>query len=84
MWYAWVADWSCGVYVGFVAFDWALNAVGRHEDGSWELGEFFLLVLPCGSVVSVEVGVGFEFWVAVGWEHFAVCVDGDACALGLF
>ena len=60
-----------------------MDAVGRHEDGAWERCEFFLLVLPCCAVVSVEVGVLFEFWVAVCGQHFAVGVDGDAFALGL-
>ena len=57
MWYAWVTDWSSSEDVAFVAFDGALDAVGCHEYGAWELREFFLLVLPCGAVVTVEVGV---------------------------
>ena len=84
VWDAWKADWACGEDVSFVAFHGALNAVSGHQDGAWELCEFFLLVLPCGAEVAVEVGVLFESRVAVGGEHFAVSVDVDACALGLF
>ena len=84
VWDAWEADWSCGEDVAAVAFHGALDAVGRHQDGAWECCEFFLLVLPCGAVVAVEVGVLFESGVAVGWKHFAVGVDVDVFALGLF
>ena len=84
MGYAWVTDWACGEDVSCVAFHGALDAVSGHQYGAWELCEFFLLVLPCGTVVAVEVRVLFESGVAVGWEHFTVSVDVDAFALGLF
>jgi len=42
-----------------------------------------VLVLPGGAVVAVEVGVLLEFGIAVGGQHFAVGVDGDALAGGL-
>ena len=47
-------------------------------------GEFLVLILPGGAVVAVEVGIFFQFRIAVGGQHFAVGVDIDAFALGLF
>lgn len=60
-----------------------LNAVGGHQDGAGECGKFFFLVLPCGSVVTGEVRVFFQFWVAVAGQHFTVGVNVYAFPFGL-
>jgi hypothetical protein len=41
------------------------QAVGGHQDGAGELGELLLLVLPGGSVVSLQVRVLFQTRVTV-------------------
>jgi len=81
--YTWEANWSNGENVSFVAFDWALDAVGCHQDCAWKLCEFCLLMLPCRSVMSVKVAIFLESWVAMSCEHFAVCVNGYAFFFGL-
>ena len=45
--------------------------------------EFFLLVLPCGAEIALQVGVLFQLRIAVGRQHLAVGIDVDALALGL-
>ena len=60
-----------------------LDAVGRHQYGSGKFRELFGLILPGGSVVTIEMGVFFQTRIAVGRQHFTVGVDIDALALRL-
>ena len=52
VWDSWVADWSCGEDVFAVAFHGALDAVGGHQDGAWEIGRILFagFAMRCRSV----------------------------------
>jgi len=60
------------------------DAVGSEQHDAGQIGKFLLLVLPRGAEVALEVLVFFEPGIPVGRQHFAVGVDVDALALGLF
>jgi hypothetical protein len=59
------------------------EAVGGHQDGTGELGEFLALVLPRRAEVADEVVVLLELGIGVARQHLAVRVDVDAGAGGL-
>ena len=42
------------------------------------------LISPGATVVSGQVLIGLQLWIAVRRQHFAVSVDLDAESLGLF
>ena len=54
----------------------------KHRRG--DILEFFLLALPGGAEVALELRVLFELRVAVRRQHLAMRVDVDALAVGLF
>ena len=66
------------VLIGLLRF---LDAVGGHDDGAGEFGEFLLLILPGGAVVAVEMGIFLQSRIAVERQHLAVGIDGDALSL---
>ena len=67
--------------VGFRRF---LDTVRGHQDRAGEGGEFFLLILPGAAVVADKMFIFLQPGVAMGRQHFAVCINVDAGSLGLF
>ena len=61
-----------------------LYAIGGHDNRTRELGELFSLVLPSATEVTGQMLERFQLRIAMGWQHLAVCIDLDSCALGLF
>ena len=55
------------VLVGLAGLD---DAVGRHDNWAGELGKLKLLKLPCAAVVTSEVCVLLQAWVAVGGQLY--------------
>ena len=51
------------------------QAVGGEENRCREGSKFFLLILPCGSEVSFQMRIFFQFRITMGREHFTVCID---------
>ncbi len=78
------ADFGGGGEVLDVAGARRHDAVGGEQHDAGEVGEFLLLVLPRGAEVALEVGVLLQLGIAERGEHFAVGVDVDALAGGLF
>ena len=72
-----------GEYPVCIAFLYGHQAVGSEKDGRGQVGKLFLLVLPSGAEVALEMRKPAQFRVAVGREHLAVGVYVDAFALGL-
>ena len=71
-------------YTVSVAFAQGHDAVGGEQHRCRDIVEFRLLILPAGAEVTLQLGVLFQFRVAVRREHFAVGVDVDPLAVGLF
>ena len=59
------------------------ETVSSEDNGSWDVLELLLLVLPCSTKVAFELWILLELWVTVSWEHLAVSVDVNASALSL-
>ena len=59
------------------------QAVGGKQHRRGKRRKFLLLVLPRRAEIALEMGILFQFRVAVGGEHFTVGVDVDTLALGL-
>ena len=59
------------------------QAVGGKQHRCRDVGKFSLLILPRRTEVALEMGIFFQFRIAVGGQHFAVGVDVDTFALGL-
>ena len=59
------------------------QAVGGKQHRRGDVGKFSLLILPRRAEVALEMGIFFQFRIAVGGQHFAVGVDVDAFTLGL-
>ncbi len=72
-----------GVDIALVAFNRLLNAVGGHEDCTGELCKFLGLILPCGSVMSVEMVELLQFGITMAGQHFAVGINIDSGTFGL-
>ena len=60
------------------------QAVGGHDHTTGQVIELFLLHLPGAAVVADQVGECFQTRIGVGGEEFAVGVDLDSLAGGLF
>ena len=59
------------------------QAVGGKQHRCRDVGKFSLLILPRRAEIALEMGIFFQFRIAVGRQHFAMGVDVDAFALGL-
>ena len=60
------------------------QAVGGEQEGRRDILEFLLLVLPGCAEIALELRILLQFGITVGRQHFAVGVDVDALAFGLF
>mmetsp|Transcript_16822 Transcript_16822/g.47166 ORF Transcript_16822/g.47166 Transcript_16822/m.47166 type:complete len:279 (-) Transcript_16822:745-1581(-) len=79
-----VPDLVHGVQSLTVRAAWFHDAIGRHDDGPREAGEFELLVLPCRSKVADQMReLLLQLGIPVRWQHLAVRVHVDAQALRL-
>ena len=66
------------------AYGWVDDAVRGHHDGAWETSELHLLILPAAAVVTDQMLEFTQLRVAMRRQHFAVGVDINARAFGLF
>jgi len=63
--------------------DWH-QTVGRVENGRWYTVKFLLLILPCGTKVSLKVRVSLKLGICMGGQHFTVSINVDSLVLCLF
>ena len=66
------------------AYGWVDDAVRGHHDGARETSEFHLLILPAAAVVTDQMLEFTQLRVTMRRQHFAVGVDINARAFGLF
>ena len=66
------------------AYGWVDDAVRGHHDGARETSELHLLILPAAAVVTDQMLEFTQLRVAMRRQHFAVGVDINARAFGLF
>ena len=59
------------------------QTVGGEQHRRRKFCKLFLLVLPCRTEIALEMGILFQFRIAVSGQHFAMGVDVDAFALSL-
>ena len=59
------------------------DAVGGEDDGTVEMGEFFLLLPPSVAIVAHEVGIFLQTRIVVGGQHLTVGIHVYACTLCL-
>ena len=67
-----------------IAFPRWHQAVGRVKDRRRNAVELFLLILPCGTEVTLELRIFPECRVGMGWQHLPVGIDIDTFIFGLF
>ena len=79
----WIGDNFCGENAVAVATARWHETVGGVKDRRWDAVKFLLLILPCGTEISLEMWIFFKLWISVGWQHFAVGVDIHALILCL-
>ena len=60
------------------------QTVGRKQDRSRNICEFFLLIVPCGTKITLQVWIGFQFRICVCRKHFTVGIDIDPFPFCLF
>ena len=71
----WIGDNFCGENaVAIAAARWH-ETVGGVKDRRWDAVKFLLLILPCGTEISLEMWIFFKLWISVGRQHFTVGVD---------
>ena len=66
------------------AYGWVDDAVRGHHDGARETSELHLLILPAAAVVTDQMLEFTQLRVTMRRQHFAVGVDINARAFGLF
>ena len=71
------------VYTIRVAGLWRHQAVGGEENRRGQICKFFLLILPCGAEITLQVSVFLKLGITVCRQHLPMGVDVDAFALGL-
>ena len=60
------------------------QAVGRKQDRSRNVSEFFLLIVPCGTEISFQMRISFQFRICVCRKHLTVGIDIDSFSFCLF
>ena len=73
-----------GEYPVRVAFFYRHQTVGGEKDRSGDIGQLFLLVLPCGAEIAFQMRVFFQFRISVGRKHLSMRIDVDAGSFCLF
>ena len=73
----------CCEYTVRIVFLRRHKTVGCKQHRSGNIQKFLLLVLPCRTEVSLQMGVFFQLWIAMCRKHFTVSIDIDPLALGL-
>ena len=75
---------SCrGKYAILIAFLRGHETVCSKENRCRNVCKFFLLILPCGAEVALEMGIFFQFRIAVRRKHFSGGIYLNACPFGL-
>ena len=73
-----------GKYPVCVAFLGRHQAVGCIQDWSGQIIKFRTLIVPCSTVISLQMSVFLQFGISVAGEHLTMCVDIDTLAFCLF
>ena len=73
----------CCEYTVRIVFLRRHKAVGCKQHRSGNIHKFLLLILPCRTKVSLQMGVFFQFRIAMCREHFTVSIDIDPLTLRL-
>ena len=79
----WIRYHRCCEYTVRIVFLRRHKTVGCKQHRSGNIQKFLLLVLPCRTEVSLQMGVFFQLWIAMCRKHFTVSIDIDPLALGL-
>ena len=80
----WVRDDGGGKYTVAITLSYRHEAVCCEQDWCRNVVKFKLLVLPCSSEISFQMWIFLKLRVAVGRQHFTVCINVDARIVCLF
>ena len=75
---------ATGINIAEIRILGLLDTVGGHDNGSRELGKFLCLILPGRTVMTVKVGIFFQFRVAMARQHLTVGIYVNTLARALF
>ena len=80
MGYAGPAHQATGINIAKIRILGLLDAVGGHDNGSRELGKFLCLVLPGSPIMTMEMGIFFQFRVTMTGQHLAMGINVNTLA----
>ena len=66
-----------------IRFAWTHETVGCHQNTAGDSIKLLLLILPCSTKISNEMGIFFQPLITVGRQHFSVSINIDSRTLGL-